>query len=201
MLLHLLFSTFLWMPSYYTKLWDQTDIAVVPIVNGTKLDKFGMMKPNVGGTPAFPTGLQVVFDDTTHHYDTANGTVLSTWPVAGAMKVKSAAGPLNATHPLEMLTTVTNIITLRSKLNWIGESSTLLGIVSGEQKLTVAGHKQNPKAYLCVHPVPSRVGPGECNCVHCRTGTWLACSSTAAQGLLTGCLSDGMWSRPLKILP
>lgn len=43
-LLHLLFSTFLWMPSYYSKLWDNTDSAIVPVVNGTKLDKFGLMK-------------------------------------------------------------------------------------------------------------------------------------------------------------
>jgi hypothetical protein len=125
-LLHLLFSTFLWMPSYYSKLWDNTDVAVVPALNGTKFDKFGMMK-----TSTVPTGLQVVFDDTTHHYDTANSTVLSTWPVAGPMKVQGGAGPLNASHPVELLTTVTNIITLRSKLNWIGESSTLLGIISG----------------------------------------------------------------------
>lgn len=44
MLLHLLFSTFLWMPANYPKLWDKTDVAVVPILNGTKLDQFGMMK-------------------------------------------------------------------------------------------------------------------------------------------------------------
>ena len=53
-LLHLLFSTFLWMPSYYSKLWDKTDVAVVPTINGTKLDQFGMIK---GGK--LPTGLQV----------------------------------------------------------------------------------------------------------------------------------------------
>lgn len=129
MLLHLLFSTFLWMPSYYSKLWDNTDVAVVPVLNSTKLDKFGMMK-----TSTVPTGLQVVFDNTTHHYDTANSTVFSTWPVAGPMKASSGVGPLSPSHATELLTTVTNIITLRSKLNWIGESSTLLGIISGDPR-------------------------------------------------------------------
>lgn len=42
--LHLLLSTFLWMPSYYAKLWDHTDATIVPMINGTKLDQFGMIK-------------------------------------------------------------------------------------------------------------------------------------------------------------
>lgn len=42
------------MPSYYSKLWDKTDVAVVPTINGTKLDQFGLIK---GGK--VPTGLQV----------------------------------------------------------------------------------------------------------------------------------------------
>jgi hypothetical protein len=53
-LLHLLFSTFLWMPSYYSKLWDKTDVAVIPAIKGAKLDQFGLIK---GGK--VPTGLQV----------------------------------------------------------------------------------------------------------------------------------------------
>lgn len=53
-LLHLLFSTFLWMPSYYSKLWDKTDVAIVPAIQGAKLDQFGLIK---GGK--VPTGLQV----------------------------------------------------------------------------------------------------------------------------------------------
>lgn len=53
-LLHLLFSTFLWMPSYYTKLWDHGDVAVVPTLNGTKVDQFGMIKSG-----KVPAGLQV----------------------------------------------------------------------------------------------------------------------------------------------
>ncbi|KAF6264152.1 hypothetical protein COO60DRAFT_221410 [Scenedesmus sp. NREL 46B-D3] len=124
MLLHLLFSTFLWMPGYYSKLWDKTDAAVVPTLVGSKLDAFGMIKKtNV------PVGLQVVFDDYNTTYAVSNATVLSTWPAGGGSSASST--PLNASHPLEMLTTVTNIITLRSKLNWIGESSTLVGIISG----------------------------------------------------------------------
>lgn len=114
-LLHLLFSTFLWMPSYYSKLWDNTDVAVVPALNGTKLDKFGLMKTS--NLPKFPTGMQVVFGDELLHYQTANGTVLSTWPVQGPRHPAGAAGELTATHPAEVLTTAVNIITLRSKLN------------------------------------------------------------------------------------
>jgi hypothetical protein len=47
-LLHLLLSTFLWMPSYYGKLWDNTDAAIVPLLSNmtssVKLDLFGMPK-------------------------------------------------------------------------------------------------------------------------------------------------------------
>jgi hypothetical protein len=43
-LLHLLFSTFLWMPSYYSKLWENSDTAIMPLINGTQVDKFGFMK-------------------------------------------------------------------------------------------------------------------------------------------------------------
>uniref|UniRef100_A0A383WAI8 Pyrroline-5-carboxylate reductase catalytic N-terminal domain-containing protein n=1 Tax=Tetradesmus obliquus TaxID=3088 RepID=A0A383WAI8_TETOB len=126
MLLHLLFSTFLWMPSYYSKLWDKTDVAVVPTINSTGLDAFGLIK---GGK--VPPGLQVIFADDAYTYSTTNSTTMSTWPVSGPRKQTVAVAALNASHPLEMLTTATNIITLRSKLNWIGESSTLLGIISG----------------------------------------------------------------------
>jgi hypothetical protein len=125
-LLHLLFSTFLWMPGYYSKLWDKTDVAVVPTLVGSKLDAFGMIKGS-----SVPPGLQVVFSDSNTTYRTSNATVLSTWPAGGGSSVKASGCPLDLDHPLEMLTTVTNIITLRSKLNWIGESSTLVGIISG----------------------------------------------------------------------
>lgn len=123
-LLHLLFSTFLWMPSYYSKLWDKTDTAIMPLLNGSAIDQFGMTKGS-----KVPPGLQVVFADHNLSYAVSNATVLSTWPVGGP----TVSGPavLNSSHPLEMLSTVTNIITLRSKLNWVGESSTLLGIISG----------------------------------------------------------------------
>ena len=124
-LLHLLFSTFLWMPSYYSKLWDKTDVAIMPLLNGTAVDQFGMMK-----SAKAPAGMQVVFGDTSLTYGSSNATVLSNWPVAGPM-APGRAVPLNSSHPLEVLAIVTNVITLRSKLNWIGESSTLLGIISG----------------------------------------------------------------------
>jgi len=75
-------------------------------------------------------GMQVVFGEDGLTYSTNNNTVLSTWPVEGP-KV-SVPAQLNTTHPIEVLATVTNVITLRSRLNWIGESSTLLGIMSGE---------------------------------------------------------------------
>ncbi|KAF6252053.1 hypothetical protein COO60DRAFT_1644375 [Scenedesmus sp. NREL 46B-D3] len=109
MLLHLLFSTFLWMPGYYSKLWDKTDAAVVPTLVGSKLDAFGMIKKtNV------PVGLQVVFDD----YNTTR-------------RQQCQQRAAERQPPAGDATTVTNIITLRSKLNWIGESSTLVGIISG----------------------------------------------------------------------
>jgi hypothetical protein len=114
------------MPSYYSKLWDKTDVAVVPMLQGRKLDAFGLMK---GAT--VPAGLQVVFADHNTSYTSSNATVLSTWPAGGGSSVKGASGVVDPDHQLEMLTTVTNIITLRSKLNWIGESSTLVGIISG----------------------------------------------------------------------
>jgi len=41
------------MPSYYTKLWDNTDVAIMPMINGTKVDKFGLMK----GKPLWGPGL------------------------------------------------------------------------------------------------------------------------------------------------
>lgn len=75
--------------------------------------------------------VQVIFADDAYTYSTTNSTTMSTWPVSGPRKQTVAVAALNASHPLEMLTTATNIITLRSKLNWIGESSTLLGIISG----------------------------------------------------------------------
>lgn len=81
--------------------------------------------------PACFSLVQVIFADNTYTYSTTNATVMSTWPVAGPQHPSVATPTLNASHPLEMLTTATNIITLRSKLNWIGESSTLLGIISG----------------------------------------------------------------------
>jgi len=74
--------------------------------------------------------MQVVFGDHGLTYSTTNTTVVSTWPVEGP-KV-SVPATLNSSHPVEVLATVTNIITLRSRLNWMGESSTLLGIISGE---------------------------------------------------------------------
>lgn len=44
-LLHLLLSTFLWMPSYYAKLWDNTDAVMMPLTsNSTAVDIFGMPK-------------------------------------------------------------------------------------------------------------------------------------------------------------
>lgn len=132
MLLHLLFSTFLWMPSYYTKLWDNTDVAVVAALNNTRLDKFGLMTAQ--SRPKFPTGMQVVFDEQLLHYETANGTVLSTWPVQGARHPAGAAGELTTTHPAEILTTAVNIITLRSKLNceWCGVGRRLRWGLGGE---------------------------------------------------------------------
>ena len=95
---------------------------------------------------------QVVFADDAYHYTTTNTTVLSTWPVAGPQHPKVAVPPLNASHPLEMLTTATNIITLRSKLNWIGESSTLLGIISGEGEpgRVIDGMHCSPSGQLAV---------------------------------------------------
>lgn len=75
-------------------------------------------------------GMQVVFNDHNYTYSTSNASVLSTWPVS-APKV-SVPPSLNSSHPVDALVQVFNIITLRSKLNWIGESSTLLGIASGE---------------------------------------------------------------------
>lgn len=73
--------------------------------------------------------MQVLLSEHNLTYSTTNTTVLSTWPVAGPKVSVPAA--LNSSHPTEVLATVTNIITLRSQLNWIGESSTLLGIISG----------------------------------------------------------------------
>lgn len=73
----------------------------------------------------------MVFEDSGLSYAPANGTVLSTWPVGGGAKAVPVSPVLNSSHAVELLTTATNIITLRSKLNWIGEASTLLGIVSG----------------------------------------------------------------------
>lgn len=80
--------------------------------------------------------MQVVFADGSYNYTTTNTTVASTWPVSGPRHLEVSTPILNASHPLEILTAATNIITLRSKLNWIGESSTLLGIISGETSNT-----------------------------------------------------------------
>lgn len=57
------------MPSYYTKLWDHTDVAIMPLINGTALDAFGMMKGEL--VCAFISSLTYLFSTTAHHTSVA----------------------------------------------------------------------------------------------------------------------------------
>lgn len=63
-------------------------------------------------------------------YTSSNTTILSNWPEPSAAAI--VAAPVGSTHPTEMLAAVSNIVTIRSRLNWMGEASMLLGILSGD---------------------------------------------------------------------
>jgi hypothetical protein len=55
-LLHLLLSTFLWMPSYYSKLWQVDTAGMVPLLTGASLDNYGLMKPGEAVLYSTPCG-------------------------------------------------------------------------------------------------------------------------------------------------
>lgn len=65
-----------------------------------------------------------------------NKTTIAAPPAgSGSLGGAAAASPSDSSVPLMVMTAVTKIITLRSKLNWIGEASMFLGIMSGDSSM------------------------------------------------------------------
>ncbi|PNH05383.1 Metalloreductase STEAP4 [Tetrabaena socialis] len=106
-MLHLALSTYLWMPSYYTKLWQPTDVLGLGVGPAGKLDKYGMAPAASLPKQAIKLPASASAADAT-----ANATAAAT--AAGNLIARSAAA-----------------VSIRRRLNWQGEASMLVGILAG----------------------------------------------------------------------
>ncbi|KAG2446834.1 hypothetical protein HYH02_008394 [Chlamydomonas schloesseri] len=106
MLLHLAFSTYLFFPAYYSKLW-------------------GPVTTNLPGVVSAAAGAAAKFDK----WGYATKTAAAVLPAAGNLGNATAAAAAAASPAVGV--TGVQAITLKSRLTWQGESSMLIGILAG----------------------------------------------------------------------
>ncbi|KXZ48031.1 hypothetical protein GPECTOR_31g395 [Gonium pectorale] len=102
-LLHLTLSTYLFMPGYYSKLWTTSVVPALAFGPTAKVDKFGLAP--AASVPAKAVTLL-----------TSGGSATSA--------ITSATAPSVLLKPVDA-------VALRSRPNWQGETSMLLGILAG----------------------------------------------------------------------